>query len=72
MDRELLGRRDELQRDPYPHYERARLADGLTYVDELDAWLVARDADVREVLRRPEDFSSDNPPHLAQQRVSGI
>lgn len=60
MDRELLGRRDELQRDPYPHYERARLADGLTYVDELDAWLVARDADVREVLRRPEDFSSAN------------
>ncbi|WP_327720170.1 cytochrome P450 [Streptomyces sp. NBC_00490] len=60
MDRELLGRRDELQRDPYPHYERARQADGLTYLDELDAWLVARDADVREVLRRPEDFSSAN------------
>ncbi|MCX5330475.1 cytochrome P450 [Streptomyces sp. NBC_00140] len=60
MDRELPGRRDELQRDPYPHYERARHADGLTYLDELDAWLVARDADVREVLRRPEDFSSAN------------
>ncbi|NNN34046.1 cytochrome P450 [Streptomyces sp. S3(2020)] len=60
MDRELLGRRDELQRDPYPHYERARQADGLTYLDELDAWLVARDVDVREVLRRPEDFSSAN------------
>ncbi|MGW0581188.1 cytochrome P450, partial [Streptomyces sp. NPDC002920] len=27
-------------------------------VPELDAWLVARDADVREVLRRPGDFSS--------------
>jgi cytochrome P450 len=60
VDRELLGRRDELQRDPYPHYERARQSDGLTYLDELDAWLVARDADVREVLRRPEDFSSAN------------
>ncbi|MGW1744216.1 cytochrome P450 [Streptomyces sp. NPDC002092] len=58
MDRELHSRLDELQRDPYPHYERARGAEGLTYVGELDAWLVARDADVREVLRRPQDFSS--------------
>ncbi|MEU6144057.1 cytochrome P450 [Streptomyces sp. NPDC047081] len=60
MDRQLLGRRDELQRDPYPHYERARQAEGLTFVEELDAWLVARDADVREVLRRPQEFSSAN------------
>lgn len=51
-------RLDELQRDPYPHYARARDAQGLTFVAELDAWLVARDADVREVLRRAEDFSS--------------
>lgn len=49
---------DALQRDPYPVYSRARRAEGLTYVPELDAWLVARDADVREVLLRPEDFSS--------------
>ncbi|MFJ6571175.1 cytochrome P450 [Streptomyces sp. NPDC091292] len=49
-----------MQRDPYPVYERARRADGLTYVAEFDAWLVARDADVREVLRRPDDFSSAN------------
>lgn len=60
MDREPHSGLDELQRDPYPHYERARRADGLTFVAELDAWLVARDADVREVLRRPEDFSSAN------------
>lgn len=60
MERELPGKRDELQRDPYPHYERARRTAGLTYVAELDAWLVARDAEVREVLRRTEDFSSAN------------
>ncbi|MEH0518579.1 cytochrome P450 [Streptomyces stelliscabiei] len=60
MDAELHDRLDELQRDPYPHYARARAAEGLTYVPELDSWLVARDADVREVLRRPEDFSSAN------------
>lgn len=51
-------RRDALSRDPYPLYARAQRAAGLTYVPELDAWLVARDADVREVLRRPEEFSS--------------
>ncbi|WP_330308213.1 MULTISPECIES: cytochrome P450 [unclassified Streptomyces] len=60
MDDQLHGRLDELQRDPYPHYTRARRAEGLVHVPELDAWLVARDADVREVLRRPEDFSSAN------------
>ncbi|MFF4234106.1 cytochrome P450 [Streptomyces sp. NPDC001820] len=52
------ARLDELQRDPYPLYARARRSEGLIFVPELDAWLVARDADVREVLRRPEEFSS--------------
>ncbi|MFD3515540.1 cytochrome P450 [Streptomyces sp. NPDC058657] len=51
---------DAWQRDPYPHYARARSTEGLTFVPELDAWLVSRDEDVREVLRRPEDFSSAN------------
>ncbi|WP_445270049.1 hypothetical protein [Streptomyces sp. DSM 41634] len=54
------ARRDELYRDPYPLYDRARRAEGLTYVPEFDAWLVARDRDVREVLLRTEDFSSAN------------
>ncbi|WP_405823674.1 cytochrome P450 [Streptomyces sp. NBC_01390] len=58
MDRQPLDRLDELQSEPYPHYTRARDAEGLTFVAELDAWLVARDADVREVLRRDQDFSS--------------
>ncbi|MER6444264.1 cytochrome P450 [Streptomyces venezuelae] len=52
------ARRDELYRDPYPLYARARRAEGLTYVPEFDAWLVARDQDVREVLLRAGDFSS--------------
>ncbi|WP_330294715.1 cytochrome P450 [Streptomyces sp. NBC_00503] len=54
------ARRDELYLDPYPLYARARRAEGLTYVPEFDAWLVARDQDVREVLVRAEDFSSVN------------
>ncbi|MFD8142146.1 cytochrome P450 [Streptomyces sp. NPDC059708] len=56
-DQEL---RDAFYRDPYPVYERARRAGGLTYLPEADAWLVARDEDVREVLRRDGDFSSAN------------
>ncbi|WP_371663403.1 cytochrome P450 [Streptomyces sp. NBC_00280] len=59
MDSRPHDRLDELQSDPYPHYARARDAEGLTFVPELDAWLVARDTDVREVLRRAEDFSSE-------------
>ena len=58
MDRELHARLDDLQRDPYPAYTQARQTEGLTHLAELDAWLVSRDADVREVLRSPEDFSS--------------
>ncbi|MER5929027.1 cytochrome P450 [Streptomyces sp. NPDC002054] len=54
------ARREELYLDPYPLYARARRAPGLTYVPEFDAWLVARDRDVREVLRRADDFSSVN------------
>ncbi|MFI6148734.1 cytochrome P450 [Streptomyces sp. NPDC051109] len=52
--------RDAFYRDPYPRYALARRAEGLTWIPEVDAWLVAREADVREVLRRAEDFSSAN------------
>ncbi|MEV2266884.1 cytochrome P450 [Nonomuraea africana] len=45
-------------RDPYPVYAEARRTRGLTFLPELDAWLVSRHEDVREVLRKPEQFSS--------------
>ncbi|WCD85013.1 Cytochrome P450 107B1 [Streptomyces xanthophaeus] len=54
------ARRDEFYRDPHPLYARARRAEGLVFVPEADAWLVARDRDVREVLGRAEEFSSAN------------
>ncbi|CAM3733142.1 cytochrome P450 [Nocardiopsis rhodophaea] len=60
MDVDALDALDALQRDPYPHYAHARRSAGLTYVSELDAWLVARHTDVQEVLNRPSDFSSAN------------
>ncbi|MFD0776818.1 cytochrome P450, partial [Streptomonospora algeriensis] len=49
---------DAFQRDPYPHYARARREPGLVFSEELEAWLVTRHADVREALSRPEELSS--------------
>lgn len=49
---------DAFQRDPYPHYARARDAPGLVFSPELESWLVSRHADVREALSRPEELSS--------------
>jgi hypothetical protein len=60
VDAEQLARLDTLQQEPYGTYAAARRTPGLTFVAELDAWLVSRQADAREVLRRPEDFSSAN------------
>ncbi|WP_214316735.1 cytochrome P450 [Nonomuraea sediminis] len=48
----------DLYRDPYPLYAEARARPALTFVPELDAWLVGRHDDVREVLSRPDVFSS--------------
>ncbi|KIH99199.1 cytochrome P450 [Streptomonospora alba] len=53
-----LAALDAFQRDPYPHYARARREPGLVFSAELDAWLVTRYSDVREALSRPEDLSS--------------
>lgn len=60
MDAEQLARLDILQQDPYETYAQVRRTPGLTFVAELDAWLVSRQADALEVLRRPDDFSSGN------------
>ncbi|MET9341133.1 cytochrome P450 [Nonomuraea sp. NPDC003804] len=49
---------DAFYRDPHPVYTIARRTPGLTFVPELGAWLVARHADVREALSRPDLFSS--------------
>ncbi|WP_406179877.1 cytochrome P450 [Streptomyces sp. NBC_01006] len=59
-ERAVQELRDSFYRDPYSRYALARRADGLTWIPEVDAWLVAREGDVREVLRRAEDFSSAN------------
>ncbi|MEV0194923.1 cytochrome P450 [Nonomuraea sp. NPDC050691] len=55
---ERLQRMHRFYRDPYPVYAEARRTRGLTFVPELDAWLVSRREDVREVLSKPDLFSS--------------
>jgi cytochrome P450 len=60
MDTDRSQALTALFQNPYPLYAAGRAERGLTYVPFLDAWLVSRYADVREVLRRPDVFSSAN------------
>ncbi|WP_344659589.1 cytochrome P450 [Catenulispora subtropica] len=46
--------------DPYAASRDGRRPGGPLFVPALDAWVVARHDDVREVLRRADDFSSAN------------
>jgi cytochrome P450 len=46
--------------DPYGFYQRARREAPVFFSAELNAWVVTRYDDVREVLRQPELFSSAN------------
>lgn len=46
--------------DPYPVYARARREEPVFYSPVLDAWVVARYADILSILRDTERFSSFN------------
>jgi cytochrome P450 len=46
--------------DPYPFYARARRAERIFFSPVLNAWVVTRLADVREVLRDGDTYSSAN------------
>src|SRR5690625_4953093 len=71
---------DAFQRDPYPHYARARKEPGLAFSPELDAWLVARYAEAREALSRSDELSSGGalrpdvlpPPQARAELAKGI
>lgn len=51
----------ELVRCPYPAYTRLRAEHPVQWLEPLQAYAATRYADVVEVLRRPEDFSSRRP-----------
>lgn len=48
-----------VRKDPYPFYEALRRNDPAFYVESLEAWAVSRYADVKEVARDHQAFSSD-------------
>ncbi len=51
----------EIRRCPFDHFKNLRDHQGLLYIPEIDAYAVARYADVLEVLKDPEIFSSKMP-----------
>lgn len=54
-------------RCPYPAYEQLRRDSPVHFVEEIDAFVVSRHADIAEVIRRPELFNNTvavgPPPH---------
>lgn len=71
---------DPLAEDPYPFYERARREAPVVYSERLRAWLVTRYADIVEVLKNPEVFSSRDAltspvqyaPEALEELIKGV
>jgi len=61
-------------RCPYPHYDRVRDEQPVVYVPEIECWLVTRYADIVQVARDPQTFSSLMPtgPVLARQQLQAV
>lgn len=50
----------EYVQDPYPYLARAREEAPVSYLEQLDLWLVSRYEDVRRVLQDPQTYSNAN------------
>ncbi|MFZ0499165.1 MAG: cytochrome P450 [Steroidobacteraceae bacterium] len=48
----------DLSRDPYPIFERLRIAEPVSWIDELQMWYVTRYRDVQAVLGDPVRFTT--------------
>ncbi len=75
MDHQRLFSLDhDAVRCPYPIFERLRREAPVTWVDEIESFVVTRYEDVSYVLRHPELFSSAlaTGPVLARQVAEGI
>ena len=57
----------EVQKDPYPYYAELRESAPVYYVKAADAWAVSRFADVLQIVKAPEIFSS----HALQDFLGG-
>lgn len=52
----------ELERDPYPTYERLREEEPVSFVPAVGLWLVTRHDDVKHVAMHPETFTAATEP----------
>jgi len=61
-------------RCPYPYFDRVRDEEPVTFVPEIECWLVTRYADIVQVARDPQTFSSIMPtgPVLARQQTEAV
>jgi cytochrome P450 len=51
---------DPFMQDPYPFYAQARREEPITFSPHLNAWLVTRYEDVKNIFLQPDIFSSEN------------
>jgi cytochrome P450 len=62
---------EELERDPYPIYERLRDEEPVSWVPAVQLWLVTRYEDVRNVDLTPEVFTAATDPSTLN-RTMGV
>ena len=53
---------EELERDPYPAYERLRAEEPVSWVESVGLWLVTRWDDVQQVIKSPAVFTAETEP----------
>ncbi len=51
---------DPFMQDPYPFYAQARREEPITFSPHLNAWLVTRYEDMKNIFLQPDIFSSEN------------
>ena len=62
---------DELERDPYPVYERLRREAPVCFVPAVGLWFVTRWADVEEAATNPETYSACVEPSPLTRTMGG-
>ena len=61
----------ELDRDPYPVYERLRAEAPVCFVPAVGLWFVTRWADVEDAAARPDVFSARVDPSPLERTIGG-
>jgi cytochrome P450 len=62
---------EDLERDPYPIYERLRDEEPVSFVPAVGLWLVTRNDDVKRVATDPQTFTAATDPSTLN-RTMGV